>query len=112
MESTVVESTFFYGKVGVDNLLLILVGLLFVVLAALRRHDAATDSLRIAQASGAFFLCYGFTNDLYRFKPLRAYLLVNQNYQPFRTFVLLASLLPLYVCLINSIIRLFHTSKK
>ena len=37
MENTVIESSWYYGKVGVDNLLLILVGLLFFVLAFLRR---------------------------------------------------------------------------
>ena len=89
-----------------------LVGLLFFVLAALRRHDAAPDIVRIAQASGSFFLLYGFTNDLYRFKLLRNYLLLNQSFQPFRTIVLLVSLLPLYICLIDSIIRLIHTPKK
>lgn len=108
MENTVIENAIFYGKIGVDNLLLMLVGLLFFVLALLRRKDAAPDILRIALASGAFFCLYGFGNDLYRYKLLRPYLLINQNFQPFRTLIVLASLLPLYVCLIDSIVRLIY----
>lgn len=82
------------------------VGVLFFVLYVLKRQESKYDRLFIYLYSGFFFLCYGFLYDVYRFKPLRKFLLYNLSFQPYRTIILLITLLPLYSCLIESILRI------
>ena len=106
METLSTDYAIFYGKVGADNLLLMLVGVLFFVLYALKRQEAHYDRLKIYLCSGLFFVFYGFSCDLYRLKFLRPFLLSNFSFQPYRTLILLASLLPLYFYLIESIVKI------
>lgn len=82
------------------------VGVLFFTLYILKRQEANYDRLSLYLYAGFFFLCYGFLYDVYRFKPLRKYILYNFSFQPYRTLVLLVTLLPLYSCLIESILRI------
>lgn len=106
MENISFEFSIYVGKVGVDNLLLMIVGVLFLVLYILKRQEARYDRLNIYLYSSFFFLVYGFCYDIYRLKALRKYLIINYSFAPYHTIILLASLLPLYFCLVESLIRL------
>lgn len=108
MENTIIENAIYFGKIGADNFLLMLVGVLFFVLYGMKRVEAAYERLHIYLAAGAFFTLYSLLNDMYRVKALRPYLLINYSFQPYRTLILLLTLLPLYITLINSIIRILH----
>jgi hypothetical protein len=115
MEAITIENAVFYGKVGADNLLLIVVGGLFFVLYGLKRQEQNFARLKIDLSCGFFFLVWGFCNDIYRFKPLRNFLLMNYNFQPFRTLLLLVTLGPLYYYLIDSIVKIIiarHARRK
>lgn len=83
-----------------------LVGALFLTLYLVKRQECKYDRLNIYLYSSFFFLVYGFFHDIYRFKPLRQYLLFNFSFAPYHSLILLTSLLPLYSCLIESLIRL------
>ena len=77
----------FIGKSGIDNVLLMLVGILFVVLLVLkhRYRHGHYHRLRLDVFLCIHFLVYGFGNDLYRFAPLRNFLLLHtQSYLRFR----------------------------
>ena len=106
MENISFEFSIYVGKVGVDNLLSMIVGVLFLVLYILKRQEARYDRLNIYLYSSFFFLVYGFCYDIYRLKALRKYLIINYSFAPYHTIILLASLLPLYSCLVESLIRL------
>ena len=85
-----------------------LVGALFLALYILKRQEAKYDRLSIYLYASFYFLVYGFSFDIYRFKPLRKYLLINFSFAPYHTIILLASLLPLYSCLIESVLRIIR----
>ena len=108
MEKFSSEVPFYLGKVGVDNFLLIVVGLLFFVLYALKRQEARYARLNIYVSAGVFFSLYGFFYDIYRIKAFRPYLLWNFSFVPYRTAILLATLLPLYTALIDSILKIIR----
>lgn len=83
------------------------VGVLFFVLYVLKRQESNYDRLSIYLYSSFYFLAYGFMFDAYRLKPLRNFLLRwNFSFSPYKTIVLLVTLLPLYSCLIESIFRI------
>lgn len=106
METPIDGYSFYVGKLGADNLLLICVGLLFFLLYWLKKHDGQYERLKLYFWAGFFFSFYGFFYDLYRIKPLRPYLIYHFTLQPYKTISLLISLLPLYYYLIDSIVRL------
>ena len=106
MENISFEFSFYYGKVGVDNFLLMLVGALFLALYLIKRQECKYDRLNIYLYASFYFLVYGFLHDIYRFKPLRKFLLINYSFAPYHTIILLVSLLPLYSCLVESLIRI------
>ena len=83
-----------------------LVGALFLALYLIKRQECKYDRLNIYLYASFYFLVYGFCFDLYRLKPLRKYLLFNFSFAPYHTIILLVSLLPLYSCLVESLIRL------
>lgn len=106
MENTTFDFSLYVGKIGIDNVLLMTVGVLFFILYTLKRQEAKYDRLLIYLYSSFFFLGYGFMFDAYRLKVLRKYLLWNLSFSPYKTVVLLVTLLPLYSCLIESILRI------
>ena len=105
----------FIGKSCIDNVLLILVGILFVVLLVLkhRYRHGHYQRLRLYVFLGIHFIVYGFGNDLYRFAPLRNFLLLHsQNYLRFRLVMLFLTVVPLYYQLISDICRLYRANHK
>lgn len=114
METVSVDFSLYMGKIGIDNFLLILVGILFFILYVLKRQEAHNDRLSIYLCSGLYFVGYGFLFDAYRLKPLRKLLLWNLSFSPYKTIILVITLLPLYTVLIESIVRILskrHSEK-
>ena len=85
------------------------VGVLFLTLYLLKRREVKYDRLNICLYSSFFFLIYGFAYDIYRLKAVRKYLIFNYSFAPYHTIILLVSLLPLYSCLVESIVRLLRS---
>ena len=111
VESRIESLSFYVGKIGVDNFLLILVGVLYLAAYYQTQRDHADADLHWRTA--IFFLVYGFTFDLYRLKSLRSYLLFGGlNFQLFRSGVLLLSLLFLYDGLIHALLKKWREQRK
>lgn len=111
MESRIDGFSLYVGKIGVDNFLLILVGVLYLAAYYQTQRDHADADLHWRTA--IFFLVYGFTFDLYRLKSLRQYLLFGgMNFQLFRSGVLLLSLLFLYDGLVHVIVKKWREQRK
>lgn len=111
MESRIDGFSLYAGKIGVDNFLLILVGVLYLAAYYQTQRDHADADLHWRTA--IFFLVYGFTFDLYRLKSLRQYLLFGgMNFQLFRSGVLLLSLLFLYDGLVHVIVKKWREQRK
>ena len=92
------------GKLGTDNALLILTGLLFFVLFYLKRREAMYDRLWLYFWCGVFFMGYGFLDDAYRIRLLRPILLGHwRNFALWRSLILFVTLLPLYIKLTHDI---------
>lgn len=91
------ESVFYFGKIGADNAILLLIGGLFFVRFFLRK-------LSIDGASAFFFVTLALFHDLYRVQSLRGFLLLHtMNFQKWEIFVLVWAALPLYICLLGDI---------
>lgn len=111
MESRIDGFSLYAGKIGVDNFLLILIGVLYLAAYYQTQRDHADADLHWRTA--IFFLVYGFTFDLYRLKSLRQYLLFGgMNFQLFRSGVLLLSLLFLYDGLVHVIVKKWREQRK
>ena len=111
MESRIDGFSLYVGKIGVDNFLLILVGVLYLAAYYQTQRDHADADLHWRTA--IFFLVYGFTFDLYRLKSLRQYLLFGgMNFQLFRSGVLLLSLLFLYDGLVHALLKKWREQRK
>ena len=109
MENQLTAFSLYSGKIGLDNLLLIVVGLLYLAAYYQTQRDHADADLH--WRSAVFFIVYGFTFDLYRLKSLRQYLLFGGlNFQLFRSGVLLFSLLFLYDGLIHALLKKWRES--
>ena len=94
MERTLASLSFYTGKIGIDNFLLIIVGILYYCVYRQYRHAPLAD---LHWRTAVFFLGYGFLYDLFRIKELRFYLLLHtQNYWLFRSLLLFLFLLFLY----------------
>ena len=111
VESRIESLSFYIGKIGVDNFLLILVGVLYLAAYYQTQRDHADADLHWRTA--IFFIIYGFTFDLYRLKSLRNYLLFGSiNFQLFRSGVLLFSLLFLYDGLVHALVKKWREQRK
>ena len=111
IESRIDGFSLYVGKIGVDNFLLILVGVLYLAAYYQTQRDHADTDLHWRTA--IFFLVYGFTFDLYRLKSLRHYLLFGGlNFQLFRSGVLLFSLLFLYDGLVHILLKKWREKRK
>ena len=68
METTpITQAGLYIGTIGIDNLLLMLVGVLFFVLLALKQRykHGHYQRLRLYVFLGIHFIVYGFGNDLF-----------------------------------------------
>ena len=111
MENEIDKFSLYIGKIGVDNLLLMAVGALYLLVYYLTQRDHADADLHWRTA--IFFLIYGFTFDLYRMKALRPFLLLNSlNFQLYRSAVLMFSLLFLYDGLVHTLISRWRERRK
>lgn len=111
MESRIDGFSLYVGKIGVDNFLLILVGVLYLAAYYQTQRDHVDADLHWRTA--IFFIAYGFMFDLYRIKSLRHYLLIGGiNFQLFRSGVLLFSLLFLYDGLVHALLKKWREKRK
>ena len=111
VESRIERLSFYVGKIGIDNFLLILVGVLYLAAYYQTQRDHADADLHWRTA--IFFLAYGFTFDIYRLKSLRPYLFFgSKNFQLFRSGVLLLSLLFLYDGLVHALVKKWREQRK
>ena len=111
VENRIESLSIYVGKIGVDNFLLILVGVLYLAAYIQTQRDHADADLHWRTA--VFFLVYGFTFDLYRLKSLRPHLLFgSQSFQLFRSGVLLISLLFLYDGLVHALLKKWREQRK
>ena len=66
MDKKFVETAAFFGKVGADNLLLMLIGIEHIVLFVLKWSEGKHyRRLWLYLYEGAFFIGYSFFNDIY-----------------------------------------------
>ena len=105
------ESLYIYtGKIGIDNFLLMVIGVLYF---CVYWQDKTLPHADLHWRTAIFFLFYGFTFDLYRLKSLRHYLLFGGlNFQLFRSGVLLFSLLFLYDGLVHILLKKWREKRK
>lgn len=76
MDKKFVESAYYFGKVGADNALLMLIGAEHIILFALKYSEGRHYKRPwLYLYEGVFFIGYGFFNDIYRFKGMRTWLL-------------------------------------
>lgn len=94
LERTLASLSLYTGKIGIDNLLLIVVGILYFCVYRQNRQAPLAD---LHWRTAVFFLGYGVLYDLFRIKELRIYLLLHtQNFWLFRSLLLFLFLLFLY----------------
>lgn len=76
MEKIFIEGRFFFGKIGVDNLLLIIIGMEHFLLFYLKwAEERRYKRIWLYLWQGLFFVGYGFFNDVYRYKAIRPFIL-------------------------------------
>lgn len=99
MDKKFIETAAFFGKVGADNLLLILIGIEHVVLFTLKWSEGKHyRRLWLHLYEGAFFIGYSFFNDIYRFKAVRPFILeYSMNFVYINSFAILIFGLPLLI---------------
>ena len=112
MENSTIEGFFFFGKIGVDNLLLMLVGALCLLIYVLASDEASRYHKHIILAAAFFFSTWGFFLDAFRYKFLRRYLLFGGNFQLYKTVCLVVTLLPLYLTLFEYLTHLLSARYK
>lgn len=111
MENGFESLSFYVGKIGIDNILLVCVGLLYLCAYIQFQRDHVDADLH--WRTSIFFIVYGMTFDLYRFKPLRPFLLLNTaNYQLYNSAVLMFSLLFLYDGLVHALLARWKAKRK
>lgn len=103
MENQLTAFSLYSGKIGLDNLLLMIVGGLYYVVYSQNKTAACAD---LHWRTAVFFVVYGFAFNLYRIKSLRPHLLFGSlNFQLFQSGLLLLSLMFLYDGLIHALIH-------
>ena len=114
MDKKFIETAAFFGKVGADNLLLILIGIEHVVLFTLKWTEGKHYTrLWLYLYEGIFFLGYGFFNDIYRFKFLRSYILeFSMNFVFVNSFAILLFGIPLLIRISLDIQRIIIERRK
>ena len=114
MDKKFIETAAFFGKVGADNLLLILIGVEHVVLFALKWNEGKHYTrLWLYLYEGVFFIGYGLFNDIYRFKVFRPWLLTySYNFAYVNSFAILIFGLPLLIRISLDIQRIIIERRK
>ena len=99
MDKKFIESFAFFGKIGADNALLMMIGLEHIILFFLKWSDGRHyKRLWLYLYEGLFFIGYGFFNDIYRFKFVRPWLLsVSYNFAYVNSFAVLIFGVPLLI---------------
>lgn len=99
MDKKLVESLTYIGKIGVDNALLILLGIEHLVLFWLKWLEGQHyKRIWLYVYEGVFFIGYGFFNDIYRMKALRKIILnYSLNFVYINSIAILIFGLPLLV---------------
>ena len=99
MDKKFVESFAFFGKIGADNALLILIGVEHIILFALKYSEGRHyKRLWLYLNEGAFFIGYGLFNDVYRVKFVRPWLLSwSYNFAYVNSFAILIFGIPLLI---------------
>ena len=105
------DNILFYGKIGADNLLLILVGVLHLLIWLKRRKDGLRR-IRQELCEAIFFIGYGLAIDLYRYQFLRKHLVLSGNFTIYKITILIALLTPLYIQLIGDVKRLYFGGER
>ena len=110
MEEFLTEFSIYSGKIGLDNLLLMIVGALYYYVY---HQNKTAPFAHLHKRTALFFCLYGFLFDLYRLKSLRWLLLMRtENFQAFKTLLLLLFLIYLYDGLILAILEQRRSKKK
>lgn len=114
MDKKFIETAFFFGKIGVDNLLLIILGIEHLALFFVKRGEGQPyRRVWLYLWEGVFFIGYGFFNDIYRFKLLRPFLLnVGANFVFINSFAILLFGLPLFIKITIDIQRILTDRRK
>lgn len=99
MEKIFIGSRFFFGKIGADNLLLIIIGIEHFILFGLKRMEERQYSrVWLYLWYGVFFTGVGIFNDIYRFKAIRPYILKYAvNFVHANSFVIIFFGLPILI---------------
>ena len=105
------QNMLYFGKLGADNLLLILVGVLHLFIW-LKKRKSGYRRMREELFEAIFFVGYGLIKDAYRIKAIRPYLIWNWNFVLYQSLIVFALLLPLYIQLIGDIKRLYFGEEK
>lgn len=94
----------FSGKLGAENVILIIIGILHLVIFAQRRQDLKKyHRLWLHLWEGVFFCGYGFLYDLYRYRVFLDYWILDLGFHSvliWRMVVLFVLITPIYVVLI------------
>ena len=114
MDKKFIETAAFFGKVGADNILLMLIGVEHIILFALKWTEGKHYTrLWLYLYEGIFFLGYGFFNDIYRFKFLRSYILeFSMNFVFVNSFAILLFGIPLLIRISLDIQRIIIERRK
>lgn len=99
MDKKFVESLSYAGKIGVDNALLILLGVEHIILFWLKWSEGCRyKRLWLYLYEGIFFVGYGIFNDIYRFKAFRGFILsYSANFLYINSLAILLFGLPLLI---------------
>jgi hypothetical protein len=104
------EFSIFSNKIGIENIILMVVGMLHLIVFVLRFKDVRKyHRLYLHLWEGLFFLGYGFCYDLFRYKFVLQVLLVRwgfNNLLAWRMSILFFFLLPVYGTLIRDVLIL------
>ena len=106
--------TLYIGKIGVDNLLLGLVGVGHIALFALKRRSGPHyHRLGLYLYDGICFLGLSLMEDMIRIRPLREAILDNyQNFVVFRILMTALLAFPIYLMLGLDLVRLLKARRR
>ncbi len=100
----------FWGKLGIENFLLLLTGVLYLILFFLKRREGHWHRLYLYLANGCFFCCYALLYDFFRFNWFRRFYFNSFTTVLFWRILLISVFLtPIYVLLIKDIAAIIKT---
>lgn len=100
----------FWDKLGVENLLLIVTGVLYFVLFLLKRQEGHYHRLYLYCWNGIFFIGYGLAFDIFRYRWFRYhYFQWFKNVLAWRIVIIGVLLVPIYILLVKDITAIIKT---